>query len=74
MRQTRIASLLESLVNVAIGYVVALASQVVVFPLFGVHVSFGANAAIGLVFTVISILRSYCVRRLFERWSGSARR
>lgn len=47
MSQSRVASFLESLTNVAIGYVVALASQLAVFPMFGIHVSFSDNLAIG---------------------------
>jgi hypothetical protein len=66
MKQTRRASLVESLLNVAIGYGVALASQLIVFPLFGIHVGLSENIVIGLIFTVISICRSFMVRRLFE--------
>lgn len=65
-KQTRKASLAESLLNVAIGYGVALASQIIVFPWFGIRVSLADNIAIGLIFTVISIGRSYAVRRMFE--------
>lgn len=64
--QSRTHSLIESCVNVAIGYSVALASQILVFPLFGLHVSLSANLQIGAIFTVISIARSYAVRRLFN--------
>lgn len=67
MSQSRVASFLESLTNVAIGYVVALASQLAVFPMFGIHVSFSDNLAIGAWFTVISVARSYVVRRWFNR-------
>ncbi len=65
-KQTKRASLVESLLNVAIGYGVALVSQIVTFPWFGIHVGVSTNAAIGAVFTVISIARSFVVRRLFE--------
>ena len=70
MSQTRTQSALESVLNVAIGYAVALASQLAVFPLFGIHVTLTENLLIGAWFTVISIARSYCVRRLFNRWHG----
>lgn len=65
--QTRIGSLIESAINVSIGYAVALVSQIAVFPMFGIHVPIGTNLAIGAIFTVISIARSYAVRRLFNR-------
>jgi len=66
MKQTRKASLVESLLNVAIGYGVALASQLIVFPWFGINIPLSSNVAIGLIFTVISIGRSFAIRRLFE--------
>ena len=67
MSQSRTGSLCESLVNVAIGYSVALASQLLVFPLYGIHVPLSTNIGIGLWFTAISIARSYVVRRVFNR-------
>ena len=68
--QSRLASFVESLVNVLIGYSVALATQLAVFPLFGMDVSINQNLAIGAIFTVVSIARSYCVRRAFNWWHG----
>ena len=64
--QTRLASFIESCLNVLIGFGVALLSQLLVFPLFGIHIPLSQNLAIGLIFTVISIIRSYWVRRLFN--------
>lgn len=66
--QSRAHSLLESIVNVAIGYFIALAAQMLVFPLFGIHVTLRDNIRIGLIFTVVSIARSYALRRLFNLW------
>lgn len=68
MSQTRKHSLIESLVNVAVGYGIALASQLLIFPLFGIHISLQDNIVIGLLFTVVSIARSYALRRVFNRW------
>lgn len=66
MSQTRLGSLVEVCTNVAIGYVVALMTQLVVFPLFDMHVSMGEHIMIGVLFTVVSIVRSYIVRRVFD--------
>ncbi len=66
--QTRMQSFIESVANVAIGYLVAIASQIAIFPLFGIHVSLSSQLSIGAFFTVISIVRSYLVRRLFNHW------
>lgn len=68
MRQSRKASLVEAIANVFIGYWIAVAVQMAVFPLLGLRVSFSENLFIGAVFTVVSILRSYALRRLFERF------
>ena len=65
--QTRSHSLIESLTNVAIGYVVALLSQLLIFPMFDIDVPFSANLQIGLWFTAISIARSYVLRRWFTK-------
>ncbi len=59
-------SLVESIANVAVGYCVAVGTQLLVFPLFGLEVSLTDNLAIGAIFTLVSIGRSYCLRRLFE--------
>ena len=59
-------SLVESLANVAVGYGIALATQLVVFPLFGLRASLSDNLMIGAIFTVVSIIRSYTLRRMFE--------
>jgi hypothetical protein len=65
--QSRIQSMLEGWANVAIGYVVALLSQLAIFPLFGIHTPFTDNLLIGGYFTIISLARSYVVRCLFNR-------
>ena len=62
-------SLLESVINVAVGYGVALLSQIVIFPIYGMEVPLSANIQIGVWFTVISIIRSYLLRRCFNKWT-----
>ena len=68
MTQPRWQSAVEAVANVAIGFSVAVAAQVAVFPLFGFNPPLVDNLMIGGLFTVVSLARSYCVRRLFERW------
>ena len=65
--QTKYQSLIESLTNILIGYLTALLSQVLIFPLFDIYVSLQDNLLIGLYFTIISLLRSYLVRRYFNK-------
>ena len=66
MTQTRWMSLVESMANGVGGYVVAVIAQIVVFPLFGMHPTFAQNLWIGLIFTGVSLARSYLLRRGFE--------
>ena len=68
--QSRLGSLIESLSNIAIGYLVAIAAQAMIFPLFGISASAREHAQIAALFTVVSIVRSYCLRRLFNWISG----
>lgn len=65
-QQTRRGSLIESMVNIAIGFGVALLSQLAIFPMFEIHVSLTSNLWIGAWFTLISLVRSYLVRRWFN--------
>lgn len=66
MQQTRLESLIESIINIAIGYFVALASQLLIFPMFDVHLPLTDNLLIGAWFTGISLVRSYVIRRWFN--------
>ncbi len=67
MGQSRRMSAVEAVVSTGIGYIVAVTTQFAVFPIFGLRVGVIENLGIGLAFTVVSIVRSYLVRRLFER-------
>ncbi len=66
MKQSRLMSLVESLANVLVGYGVAVATQMAVLPLFGLAVTVTENLLIGMIFTAVSIVRSYALRRGFE--------
>jgi hypothetical protein len=66
MRQSRLMSLVEAVANVIVGLLVALATQVVMFPILGLQASLGQNLKLALVFTGVSIARSYALRRMFE--------
>ena len=67
MSQSRRMSFTESAANVAIGYALAILTQMAVFPLFGIHATATDHAGIAAIFTAISIVRSYAIRRLFNR-------
>lgn len=65
--QSRAMSLVESIANIVVGFAVAVSAQLIVFPLFGIKASLLQNLGIGSVFTAVSLARSYCIRRLFNR-------
>ena len=66
MKQSRVMSLVESVANVVVGYGVAVVTQILIFPIFGLHMTLAQNLKMGAVFTIISIGRRYALRRLFE--------
>ena len=72
MSQSRSMSLVEAVANVAVGYALAVAAQLLVFPVMGLSVTFQQTLTIGLLFTALSIARSYLLRRLFERLSETS--
>jgi len=65
--QTRLSSFVEAWINVAIGFGINLVANLIVLPAFGYHVTLGDALGIGVVFTVISVARSYVIRRWFNR-------
>ena len=72
--QTRFHSAVEAVANVVVGYGVAVLAQIVVFPWFGMTPSIRDNLAIGAIFTVVSLARSYILRRAFNMIGGRLER
>jgi hypothetical protein len=66
MKQSKLMSMLETCLSTAIGFVVALTTQLLVFPLFGFSPPLSHNLLIGAIFTVVSVARGFLIRRLFE--------
>jgi hypothetical protein len=64
--QTRRQSAVEAAANIALGYGVALFSQLLIFPWYGIQIEFSDNLMIGAWFTVISLVRSYGLRRFYN--------
>ena len=67
MTQSRRMSFVEATTNVVVGYVLAIATQLLVFPIFGLEAALQEHLAIGLAFVAVSLARGYVLRRLFER-------
>ena len=65
--QTKKRSLIESVINTVIGLITSFLIQLIIYPLLNIPVSFGQNVIITSVFFIVSILRGYLVRRLFNK-------
>jgi hypothetical protein len=74
LRQSRSGSLVEAATNVIAGFLIAIAAQRLVFPLFGIATTLMEDAGIAAVFTGLSLVRGYAVRRLFEKIGGRGAR
>jgi hypothetical protein len=69
--QSRCMSMIEVATNITIGLVVSFISQIAVFKLYDIHISVTQNVEITIWFTVISIIRSYLIRRWFNSMKGN---
>jgi hypothetical protein len=67
MAQTKKQSIIEVIANTVVGFVISVMVSVVLFPLMGIPVTFGENIGITTIFTVISIVRSFIMRRIFNK-------
>lgn len=65
--QTKRDSLIEAAINILIGAIISLLGQLLFFWLEGVKLSWGTNFRMLAFFTVLSLVRSYCLRRLFNK-------
>jgi hypothetical protein len=65
--QSRIMSAIETATNIAVGLVVSFLAQMVILPLYDIHISMSENVQITIFFTAVSIVRGYALRRIFNR-------
>lgn len=65
MTQTRTGSMVEACTNIVIGFAINYMANLLIFPLFGFHISLEANFVMGLLYTLISLARQYVIRRWF---------
>ena len=67
MSQTRLGSALETAANIVIGFTINWCANMLILPLFGFKIHAGAAFNMGLIFTVIAIVRGYYLRRMFNK-------
>lgn len=65
--QSRSASAFETLTSTVTGFILSVALQRALFPVMGHDFAFRENMVVASVFTAVSILRGYVVRRTFNR-------
>lgn len=65
--QTKLGSFIEAWGNVAVGFGINFFGNIYILPLWGLHPSVMDALGIGVVFTFISVARSYILRRGFNR-------
>jgi hypothetical protein len=73
MKQSRLMSLVESVANVVVGYGVAVVTQILIFPVFGLHTTLAQNLKMGAIFTVLCRARHktvYAERRIMRSRPG----
>ncbi len=70
MNQSRLMSAVEAVANVLTGFLLAMLGQSLVYPALGLKVTLWQSLQIGIAFTGLSLVRSYALRRLFNRIRG----
>lgn len=66
LSQTKKGSFVEAWANVVIGFITGYVANLTILPLYGFDVSYSQALGIVVLFTAISVVRSYYVRRLFN--------
>ena len=64
--QSKRESMIETLTNVGIGWFISFIANMLVLPLFGYNINLTDGVLISIIFTIISIVRGYVVRRWFN--------
>jgi hypothetical protein len=59
----------QSIIDVGSGFLLAIAIQILIFPLFNLYPSFGDSIGIAIVFTVVSVIRSALWRWIFRNFN-----
>ena len=68
--QSKWMSFVEAVTNIVVGSGLAVLTQIIVFPLFGLHASLSENLLIGCFFVGVSLIRGYALRRVFNAMNG----
>lgn len=64
--QSRLHSFAEAWINTLVGYLINIGVQIIVYPIYGATFTLSQNLQLGLIFMIVSIVRSYALRRAFN--------
>ena len=64
--QTKRQSLIETVTDQVIAYIVAIVNQIIIFPVLMIDISIKQNLLLAGYFTIFSMCRRYLVRRYFN--------
>jgi protein-S-isoprenylcysteine O-methyltransferase Ste14 len=65
-----VRSLIESIIDIGTGFILALLIQIYIFPMFNLYPTIEVGIKLSLIFTVVSILRSWFWRTMFNKLKG----
>ena len=71
--QSKLDSLIESCINVGIGFLVSVIANFIIFPWVGITASTTQVLLVGLFMTGVSVARSYLVRRWANKYLSQVR-
>lgn len=66
IQQSRMGSFVEAMANVVVGFAINYLANLLILPMFGFHISLAANFWMGCIYTLVSVVRSYAIRRWFN--------
>ena len=64
--QSKRESMIETLTSVFVGWLIGVILNMLVLPLFNYDVNLTDGVLISIIFTAVSVVRSYVVRRFFN--------
>ena len=67
MKQSKAKSLIETITQITIGYLINVGMYLIILPLFGFDVTVSQSFQVSAMFTLVSLVRLYVIRRVFNR-------
>lgn len=67
MAQSKKNSLIEAIVNTFVGFIVTLIASPVIYWICDVKMGYTKMTIVTLLFTIVSIIRNYVIRRWFNK-------